>query len=58
MKREKYLAKFHRKWEKVIQLREEYDPPTTWQEIGDKFGVSAQRAMQMYQQGKARKNEA
>jgi len=48
MKRDKFLAQFHKRWNRVIKLREK---GKTWQEIGDALGVSRQRAAQLYKQG-------
>jgi len=48
MKREKYINKFHKRWERVARLREVKG--LTFEEIGKKFNppVSRQRASQMY----------
>lgn len=46
MKRDKYLAKFHKKWERVAKMRES---GKTFEQIAQKLGCTRQWASKMYQ---------
>ena len=54
MKRAKYLAKYHKRWDRVAKM---YQKGMTFEEIGKKLGCTRQWASKMYQSWKLKQGE-
>lgn len=52
MKRDKYLARCHKKWDRVAKM---YNKGQTFDEIASKLGCTRQWASKMYKNWKARR---
>jgi len=50
MKRAKFLAQYHKRWDRVAKMYNEKD--MTFEEIGKKLGCTRQWASKMYQSWK------
>lgn len=47
MKRDKYLKPFHKRMKQILKMRQRKNP-ATFQEIGEKFGITRQHAFTLY----------
>ena len=54
MRRAKYLAQYHKRWDRVAKM---YQKGMTFEEIGKKLGCTRQWASKMYQSWKLKQGE-